>query len=116
MRIKRVFSIVASVAVIMAMSYIAVRFTAQDYMEDEPFAVEDNGDTIRMSVSASVPDGYYALDSDGNISTDAFSYLQDKSSGDIYKFHVANTYNIWFTLLKNDDGSHMTKSQAFVKE
>lgn len=116
MRIKRVFSIIAFVVVIMAMSYVAVRFTAQDYMEDEPFAVEDSGDIIRMSVGASVPDEYDALDLDGNISTGTFSYLQDKSSGDIYKFHFANMYNIWFTLLKNDDGSHMTKSQAFVKK
>lgn len=116
MRIKRVFSIIAFVVVIMAMSYVAVRFTYQDYMEDEPFIVEDGGDIIRMSVGASVPDEYDALDLDGNISTGTFSYLQDKSSGDIYKFHFANMYNVWFKLLKNDDGSHMTKSQAFVKE
>lgn len=69
-----------------------------------------------MSVGTSVPDEYDKLDSNGNISINSFSYLQDKSSGYIYKFHFANMYNVWFKLLKNDDGSHMTKNQVFVNE
>lgn len=112
--VKRMFSLIFLAMVIATMSYVTAKIVTDDSVPNGGFTVQHDGDSICMAVNGSVPEAYDMLDANGNVTNRSFCYLQDKKSGGIYKFSYANMHNIWFELLKNDDGSNMTKAEVFA--
>ena len=105
--IKRISSIIICLALVFVLGYI-VLISIPD-KSDEPFEIVSDGNAIRMSVGASIPDNYEKLDTDMNVTDGSFCYLRNKSSGNTYKMSFANEYNVWFTL-SDDENSSDTNS------